>query len=65
MIYLWLLQLASLIFLLVAPYLTAALPGADILILSLLMLVLTPLLIPLVATIRADLTPMRPIYTRA
>jgi hypothetical protein len=65
MIYFWLLQLTALLSLLVAPYFSVLLPGVDILILSLLMLVLTPLLVPLVATIRADLTPMRPICTRA
>lgn len=64
MIFFWVFQLASLLFLLVSRYFFGAYIGTDTLVLSFLILISTPLLIPVVALIREDNTRMRPIFTQ-
>ncbi|MBC7503436.1 hypothetical protein H7169_00495 [Candidatus Gracilibacteria bacterium] len=65
MIYFWLFQIISLLFLLVSRYFFGVAVGPDMLILSLLLLISTPVIVPLVATIRGDMTPMRSLLTQA
>lgn len=65
MIYFWLFQIISLLSLLVSRYFFGVAVESDILILSLILLVCTPVIIPLVATIRGDMTPMRSLLTQA
>lgn len=64
MIFFWVFQLASLLFLLVSRYFFGAYIGTDTLVLSFLILISAPLLIPVVALIREDNTRMRPIFTQ-
>lgn len=65
MIYFWLFQIISLLFLLISRYFFGVVPESNMLVLSLLLLICTPVIVPLVATIRGDMTPMRPLLTRA
>ncbi len=65
MLFFWFFQLIFLIFIIISRYFFGTFLQSNILILSFLMLVCTPVIVPLVATIRQDMTPMRPVWTRA
>lgn len=61
----WLLELAVLVFVLISRYIFGMFVGGEVLILSLLILLTVPVFIPLIATIREDITLPYPLLTRA
>lgn len=65
MVFFWLFQIASLWLFLISQYFFSLSSDLDTLILSLLLLVSIPVMIPMIALIRKDMTPMQPICTRA
>lgn len=65
MIYFWLFQLTSLLVLLVSRYLFEVSSEVSILLLSFVILLATPVILPIVQIIREDMTPMRSLFTRA
>ena len=65
MIYFWLFQLTSLLVLLVSQYLFEVSSEVNILLLSFVILLATPVILPIVRIIREDMTPMRSLFTRA
>ena len=61
----WLMELAVLVFVLISRYIFGMFVGGEVLILSLLILLTVPVFIPLIATIREDITLPHPLLTRA